>query len=337
MRGRKRTVTVLALVVLALTLVLGAGCGGRDSGGPAPSSGKPKVAMILEGLISDGGWNSAGYNSLMKAQKELGIEVAYVEGVSVANVEAALRDFADKGYDLILAHSNVYTDTVLKVAKDYPKVHFAISQGRKYDTNVVSYSSSVQDTAYLCGMLGAYMSKTGKLGFISGMQIPSQVAALNAYREGAKAVKPDIQVIHSFPGVWNDTEKGRQAALAQIEAGVDFLMPRGDGLALGAIQACKEKGVFAIGNASDQWAVAPGTIITSQLQDYSPYVKVMLDDIKAGKFGNREYVLGLKEGATGLSDYHGLVPADVAEKIQAAVDKIKSGELVIKEDTQMHQ
>lgn len=257
--------------------------------------------------------------------------------MSVANAEAALRDFADKKFDLILAHSNMYKDVVLKVAKDYPNLHFAVCQGGVKTDNVVSYSPSVHETGYLVGVLGAYLSKSGKLGFISGMQIPSQIVALNAYREGAKSVNPNAQVIYSFPGVWNDTEKGRQAALAQIDMGVDFLMPRGDGIALGAIQACKEKGVYVVGNICDQYQLAPNVMVTSQLQNYTPYIKAMLEDIKAGKFGNKIYVLGLKEDASGLADFHGLVPADIAQKVQAVAEKIKSGELVIKEDPAMHQ
>lgn len=331
----------LILLVLAVSVALVVGCGSQNqqSGEPAkepePQASEEKdvlkIAMLLPGLISDAGWNAGGYQGLMDIKEKYGdeVEVAYIENVTVATAEAALRDYAEQGYNLIIGFSFDMGDPIFKVAADYPDVYFAWSQGYKQADNIVTFDAPLQESAYLAGMLGAHLSKTGKLGYIGGMDTPPMVAALEGYKDGARSVNPDIQIIHTFPGVWSDVEKGRQTALSQIEMGVDFMMGRGDGLALGVLQACKEKGVYCVGDVSDQNPLAPDLMVTSTMWNIGADIEAMLQDIKQGTFGNKNYHLGIRDGATDIAPFHGLVPEDVAQKVLEAREKMVSGELVI--------
>ena len=335
-RSSKRFIVTMLSVLLVLAL--GAGCGSKPASEPGqtqPEAKKLKVALLLPGVVSDAGWNAGAYQALNKLKDELGIETSYVENVNLSNVEGALTDYASKGYDVIVCHSFNFGDAIMKVAPNYPKTVFFWSQGFKNLPNVATYSAPLQETAYLCGMLGAYMSKTGKLGYIAGMDTPPMISALEGYRAGAKAANPDVQVIYTFPGVWSDVEKGKQTALAQIQSGVDFMMGRGDGLSLGVLQACQEKQVWCIGDVVDQNALAPKLMVTSTMWDLSADIKALIKDLQEGKEVGKEYKLGMKDGACDIAPFHDLVPKDIADKVEAARQKIKSGELVVPEVTQL--
>ena len=296
----------------------------------APAASDTKVAMIMPGSIDDQSWNTGGYNSLMKVKDDLGVEVVYTEKVGVANVEAALRDYASQGYTLVVGHSFNYGDAIKKVAPDYPDVAFAWSQGYPpLPDNVSTYSAPLEQSAYLCGMIGALMSETGKLGYIGGAETPAMVSALGGYMAGAKLVNPDAEVIYTFPGVWDDVEKGRESALAQFAAGVDFLMGRGDGLAEGALEAAKEEGVYCVGDMIDQNDLAPDLLVTSTLWDLSVALEQMLGKAEAGTFTGEVYNLGMADGATDVAPYHGLVPDDIAATVETVRAQIKDGSFTV--------
>jgi basic membrane protein A len=155
------------------------------------------------------------------------------------------------------------------------------------------------------------------------------VSALGGYMAGARLVNPKVEVIYTFPGVWDDVEKGKESAKAQFAAGVDFMMGRGDGLAQGVLEAAKAANVFAIGDVIDQNALAPKLIVSSTLWDLSVAMQQMLDKIAAGTFKGEMYNLGMKEGATDAADFHGLVPDDIAKKVDAVRQQIKKGEFTV--------
>ncbi len=286
--------------------------------------------MIIPGSIDDQSWNTGGYNALAKLKDDLGVEVAYVERVSVANVEQALRDYASQGYNLVVGHSFNYGDAIKKVAPDFPKVAFAWSQGfPPMPENVAAYNAPLEQSAYLSGMIGGLMTKTNKLGYIGGAETPPMVAALGGYMAGARLVNPKAEVIYTFPGVWDDVEKGKESAKAQFAAGADFMMGRGDGLAQGVLEASKEAKVFSIGDVIDQNSLAPDLIVTSTMWDLSVALKLMLGQMADGSFKGGMFVLGMKEGATDVAPFHDLVPADIAAKVEAVRQQIKDGTFTV--------
>jgi basic membrane protein A len=297
---------------------------------PSSDMSDMSVALILPGSVDDQSWNTGGFNAVQKLGEDLGVETAYVERIGVADVEAALRDYASQGYTLVVGHSFNYGDAIKKVAPDYPEVAFAWSQGfPPMPENVAAYSAPLEQSAYLSGMLGAYMSETGKLGYIGGAETPPMVAALGGYMAGAHFVAPDVEVIHTFPGVWDDVEKGKESARAQFSAGVDFMMGRGDGLAEGVREAAKEEDVYMIGDVVDQNELAPELIVTSTIWDLSVVYEKILEEIAAGTFEGGMYNMGMEDGATDIAPFHGLVPDDVAAKVEAVREQIQDGSFVV--------
>ena len=225
----------------------------------------------------------------------------------------------------------------MKVAPDYPDTKFVWSQGYMTLDNMATVSAPLQETAYLCGMIAAGMSETGVIGYIGGMDTMPMIAALEGYKEGARAFNPDIEIKYAFAGTWSDTELGKQTAVAMFEQGVDVLMGRGDGIALGCFQACIENGVYCFGDVSDQNELAPELLLTSTGWNVGRSLELVIDDIRAGTFEGKEYSGGMALGVCDITDFHGLVPDDLAAVVNEAREQIKSGELVIEAKTEISE
>ncbi len=302
----------------------------------APAEEPFKVALLLPGLISDAGWNASGYyGSIYLNENVENCQADYIENVNTTNCEATIRDYCERGYDMIVGLSFDQGDYILKVAPDYPEIAFVWSSGYMTADNVCTLNPPYQESAYLCGMIAAKMTETDTIGFISAQDNMSMISALEGYKEGARSVNPDINVIYAWTGSWSDVELGMQTALAQFEQGVDVMMGRGDGLALGCFQACIDKGVYCFGDVSDQNSIAPDLILTSTIINIGVYIENIINDVKAGEFVGKAYSLGMPAGVCDIADFHDLVPADIAAEVMAVRDQIISGQLVIEPKTEI--
>ncbi len=296
-----------------------------------------KAVFLLPGLINDYGWNAGAYAaSNYLNDKVEGVESDYLESVTSANIEATIRDYADQGYNLIVAWSFEFMDAVFKVAGDYPEVYFVLQGGQPDMPNVAAISNPYHESSFLCGVLAARMSKTGTIGYIGGMENPQMVNALEGYKQGAEYADANTKVVHSFAGSWSDTELGYQTALAQFEQGVDVMMGRGDGLALGVQQACIEKEKYLFGDVTDQNDLAPDLLLTSTVLNIGRAIELIIGEIRGGTFADTPvFSYGMADGVVDISDFHGLVPDDIAKEINDLKAKIISGDLVVEERTEI--
>lgn len=293
-----------------------------------------KVALILPGLVSDVGWNAAGLDGLQKAKEKWGksVEIAYVENVAPVAVEASLRDYASRGYDLILTHDFLAQDATVKVAKDFPKLHFANGTGFKTAENAVNYQHRGYEGYYLAGIMAAMMTKTNKIGIVGPKDIPSIVSAHEAFKIAARKVNPNVKVLDAYIGSFHDVAKAKEATLAQIDAGIDFAATSGNGQGLGTIKAAEERKVLAIGSKFDQNQWAPSVVVTSILYKWEKVYLDMVEDIRIGKFGKRKYEITVANGGIDLSPFHGLearVPQEVRKRLEAEKKTIVEGTFTI--------
>lgn len=291
-----------------------------------------KIAMILPGPITDNDWNSVGYNGLQAAAKELGVEVAYAENVTDADAERLLRDFAERGYGLIFAHSFSFGDAALNAAEAYPNVTFMAGTAQSLAPNLGTYSNPDYQGAYLAGMLAAGTSKTGAIGWVGGMPAPNMLANLHAYEAGAKEIKPEIKVLHTFIGSWFDPPKAKEAAIAQVEQGADVLSAQG----VGVIDAAIAEKVFALGAMTDQNHLGPEVVLTSVTWDLGPLVTAVGKAVMDGTWKSENWSLGVASGSVGLADFHGLdsnVDPAVIKAVDDKIAAIKAGTFEVPLDT----
>lgn len=354
---KKEMVKKLVTLVTATALVLGVtGCGASSSAPAAeapaaeaateeaateeapsaevPAEGKIKIAMVLPGVITDQSWNTLAYDALMDYQ-DMGYEVAYTENVAVSDAETTLRTYADQGYDLIFAHGGQFADSACVVGADYPDTYFFVTNKcpdeQNPTPNVGFFYGKEYEGAYLSGIAAAMMSKSGVIGFVGGIEQPSQIADKYAYEAGAKSVNADITVIPIMSGTFSDSALGKESAQTLIEQNADVVMHTCDTTGLGVIEACKDAGIYCVGYGSDQNELAPELLITSCITDTAQVIKLQASKIEEGTFGSDgiNWEPGLKEGVVYVTDCASFVPQEVADAVNKAKEDIISGALVV--------
>lgn len=323
---------VKGTVVLVLLAVIVAGCTSVPAAGPTQSTTeKGSVAMIFPGPVGMG-WNTRAYTALQKYEKD-GYKTAYVDEVADVDNEGQMRTFAQQGYTLVVGHGFTFVDPVAKVAPEFPKTNFFITaglpaEGQQLPENVGYMKYHSEQGTYLAGMLAAYMTKSGVIGYVGAQATPICLADLAGYKMGARAIKPDIKVMSVWTGVWEDPAKGKEAALAMIDNGADVIMHDADLTGTGAMQAAKDRSVYAIGMVDDQSSIAPDLFLTSILLNITKAIENQMGYIEAGKFGGIQEP-GIKEGVIDIAPIGTFVPADIAKKVMDARQQIIDGQLVV--------
>jgi simple sugar transport system substrate-binding protein/basic membrane protein A len=298
----------------------------------APAAGKGGFAIVLTGPWQDHSWNEAGYLGAQALGKK-GVRIAFSENVKDADAARVLRQYCDQGFEMIVAHSFSYQDAAFQVGTECPKANFAWAGGiNKMAKNVADYDQPFYEAAYPIGVLAGSLSKTGKLGALYGFDIPVCHGMGEALLAGAKTVNPKAQLITTAVGDWVDVAKAKQAALAQADAGVDYWIECGEGPALGAIEAAKERGGYVTGYVGDMSSVGPNNVVVSLVWNLEPMFQKMLDETKAGKFNAPYYRYGIAEDALQLKFNDKLkdkVPADVMKKVEQTMADIKAGKVKV--------
>lgn len=291
---------------------------------------QPAVIYDMGGKF-DKSFNEAAYNGAERWKKEGGKPYLDFEIANEAQREQAMRRMADKGANPIIAIGFSQGSTVEKVSKDFPKLQFAIIDSVVKAPNVESIVFKEQEGSFLVGMMAALASKTGKVGFIGGMDIPLIRRFACGYEQGAKFANPKAEITSNMtgttPAAWNDPTRGAELAKAQFAKGVDVVFAAAGGTGIGVYQAAKDGGKYAIGVDSNQNHLQPGTMLTSMVK------RVDVAVYNAAKKTNPGVtVLGLKEGGVDYAlDKHNekLVNPDMKKKVDAAKADIIAGKIKV--------
>ncbi len=293
-----------------------------------------KVAMLTSGPINDDGWNQTAYEGLLALEKA-GAEIANTENVAQADQLDLIRSYADQGFDVIIGHGFEYGDALTTAAEEYPEVSFIQIGGiAQNDRNLVSYVFRAGEAGYAAGILAGYMSPTGKLGGVGAVEIPTIAADFNAFKQAAQVVNSEVaDVPVAYTGSWVDIPKAKEAAIAQIDSGIDLILANGDNANVGAIEAAREAGsVYVIGWTRDQSHLAPEQVLTSNEQRVDNILINAIRAIQSGSIEWTNHVVGFAEGAQLLSPLHAAVPAEVAKEVEAVVQAIIEGQIVLDDE-----
>ena len=293
---------------------------------------KLKVAILVSGPVNDSGWNAAAYQGLKDIEEKFGFETAYTENVQVADIEAAYIDYASQGYDLVIGHGFEFGEPAVRVGERYPETKFVAIESNVQSENVASYRLACKEAGYLMGVLAASMANTGRLGIIGGVEQPSIVQVLEAYKLGAKSVNSEIEVYDIYVGTFTDVAKGKEAAMAMIDKGADVLSHCANQAGTGLIKAAEAKGLMSTGDSIDQNSLAPDTIMSSTIYNVPALVVNAAERLKNGTFEGGVFELGMKEGVIDIAPYHAFeeqIPEDVKAHIADLKQQIMNGTLVV--------
>jgi basic membrane protein A len=319
---------VLVLLLIALLSV------GVVSAQDAPF----KVALVLPSTITDLSWSQAMYQGFVAIQEEMGgesaLEIAYTENMfDVTAAEQALRDYADEGYNLIVAHGTQYQAQLFAVAADYPETSFAWGTANDTGedeglTNVFAYQAKAEEGAYVEGVMAAMMSESGIIGIIGPIPAGDALFFDSGFQQGVMATDPDAQVLIAYTGGFGMTTEATQIAQSQIAAGADVLTGSSQQV-VGAIDALSNTGGLWFATQWDQSEQWPDTVVVSQVYDWKPSLEDMIAKIQAGELGGTVYTLTLENG--GQVFVYGQV--EVSDEVKAAADEaiaaIIAGDIVV--------
>jgi basic membrane protein A len=296
---------ILTLITLA-SLFLFAACGGNKDKAQ-DNKETLKVGIVLStGGLGDKSFNDSAYRGLEMAKEKLGIEFKYVEPASPSEDEGYLREYAEAGYDLIIATGFLMKDACESVAKDFPNVKFAIIDEVIDAENVSSLVFAEDEGSFLVGALAAMMSKNNSVGFVGGMEIPLIQKFQRGFEMGAKYVNPKINLgslYTSGPNPFNDPVRGKENAISLIKQGADVVYHAAGGTGIGVIDAAKENKVYAIGVDSNQDGIAPGVVLTSMLKNVDVAVYNTIKDVVEGKFQAGTHRFGVAENGVGTTEF----------------------------------
>ncbi len=291
---------------------------------------EPAIIYDLGGKF-DKSFNEAAYTGMQKWAKESGKKYLEFEVTNESQREQSVRRMAEKGASPIISVGFSQASAVEKVAKEFPKLNFVIVDMVVDLPNVQSVVFKEQEGSFLVGAMAALASKTGKVGFVGGMDIPLIRKFECGYEQGAKYANPKAEVFQNMTGTtgaaWNDPARGGELAKAQFAKGADVVFAAAGGTGTGVYQAAKDSGKLAIGVDSNQNHLQPGTMLTSMLKRVDVAVFNVSKTFKPGIT-----VLGLKEGGVDYAmDEHNakLVSADMKKKVEAAKADIISGKIKV--------
>jgi basic membrane protein A len=300
------------------------------------------AAMAEPAVVYDAGgkfdksFNEAAFNGMEKYKAETGDAYLEFEVQTDAQREQAFRRMAEKGADPIIGIGFSQADALTKVAKEFPDKHFAIIDMVVDLPNVQSIVFAEHEGSFLVGMLASMASKSGKVGFVGGMDIPLIRRFECGYEQGAKYVNKDAAVTANMtgttPAAWNDPTKGTELAKGQFDQGVDVIFAAAGGTGTGVYQAAKDAGKLAIGVDSNQNHLHPGTMLTSMVKRVDVAVYDSAKATKDGSWKAGVTVMDLAHEGVGwaLDDNNkSLITDDMKAKVEAAKADIISGKIKV--------
>ncbi|CDZ35983.1 Basic membrane lipoprotein [Neorhizobium galegae bv. officinalis] len=287
---------------------------------------KPALVYGTGGKF-DKSFNEAASVGAERFKKETGIDFRDFEPTSDTQGEQAIRNFASRGFNPVVAVSFAWTSAMEKVAAEFPDTKFAIVDSVVDLKNVRSVLYKEEEGSYLVGLLAGMASKTGKVGFVGGMDIPLIRKFGCGYVQGVKAAKPDAQVFQNMTGTtgaaWNDPVRGGELTKNQIDQGADVVYAAAGATGLGVLQTAADNKKLSIGVDSNQNHLHPGSVLTSMVKRVDLAVYNAFKDTKEDKFTAGIQALGVKEDgvAYALDDNN---KALITPEMKTAVEKAKA-------------
>lgn len=327
----------------SVLMAIGAGVGAALLPIRVVAAGAKRIALVMTGSISDGGWNQLAYEGLSDLKGE-GFETAYVENVTQARIPEVVRGYAEDGFDLILGHGFEFGSAFTEIAPDYPDCKFfatTFQSDAKPIANLEFINLAYLEAAYAAGTLAALISDKKKaVGFVGGGDNPTQQAMNRAFIGGAEKAVAGLKGLGIVTGDYNNPAKGKEAALTMIGNGADVIWHAADVTGLGALQGAAAAGAKVIGCYANQTSLAADHMATSFVMNLRWMVNELGHGLAAGKFaGGSEWSPTVKQlwiptygQSEPVSDFNPkLVSDDAKAKFMAVFEDIAAGKVELKQ------
>jgi basic membrane lipoprotein Med (substrate-binding protein (PBP1-ABC) superfamily) len=246
--------------------------------------------------------------------------------------EPVIRQYATRGYDLIIGHGIELSEPILNVAKDFPKIHFAASGGPdlagKLIANTDGWTYDFAQQGYLSGWVAGKLKGVLKVGMVGGPQLPFILASHKGFKAGLAETNPSAKPMETFTGSFDDVQRATEATRGLIAQGAQVVWTSGDGIGNGVTAAANQAHIFTLGVTGDAGGLAKTTNIAAVELNMYPTYRAYVDAVKNGSFGHKFFVSGLANKGLVLSHVNplgGIVPSDLQQEVEALVGQLTSG------------
>jgi basic membrane protein A and related proteins len=332
----KRALTILGLVLLISAVMFSIGCQKKAAApaeepaaeAAAPAEEEPlNVAFVYIGIPGDLGWTYEHDRGRKFMEEKLGdkVETTFIENVPEGpDAARIIRQYAQKGTDMVFATSFGYMDPMFEVAQEFPDVYFEHCSGYKTADNMSTYFGRMYQARYLSGLVAGKFTEVNKIGYVAAFPIPEVIRGINAFARGVRKVNPDAVIKVVWTNTWYDPVKEREAAVALLDEGVDIITQHQD--TTEPQKAAQERGMLSVGYDSDMGKFVGDSVLVSPIWNWGPYYTEVAEDAINGTWKSSSYWGGLKEGVVMLSDFSEKVPADIRDMVADEKERIVSGE-----------
>ena len=330
---RKTLVKFLSLIMILAMVLAVAACAPVAQQAAEKGAGDYKIVLLLPGPINDQSWNATNYAGLVKANETLGTKMEYVENVQAADFESTFRNYAERGYDLIMAAGTQFDEAANKVAASYPNTRFTVVNGMiSQGENVAPIFPKEYEASYVAALIAGEVSPNGQFATIGGFPNDAMEKLLDVYEATSVQLSQarglaDASATRAYANSWEDVALGKQMAESMIDAGADTLFVYANQVGLGSIQAAKEKGATFIGFSANQNDVAPGTVVASVAFDFEKFYTWTIDKFLKGELaGNTVHEAGIAEGIFNPI-YTDAISPEIQAKVTAGMEAAAKGEV----------
>ncbi len=354
---KKRFGTSLIAAAMAATLVL-SGCGSSKPAETAAGSsaetkteavtdktaetkaekgGKNaadyKIVLILPGPINDQSWNATNYAGLVACNENLGTNMEYVENVQASDYESTFREYAERGYDLVMAAGSQFDEAVAAVAPNYTDTTFCVVNGSKYDgDNVAPIFPKEYEASYIASIIAGNVTENGNFATIGGFPNEPMEHLMDVYEKNSVDIAASrgisgAKATRAYANSWNDVALGKQMAEQMIDNGADTLFVYANEVGLGSIEAAKAKGAKFIGFSSDQTTIDPDTVVASVNFDFTNfYTWALTLYMDGGLSGNRVHEAGISEEIF-VPVYTDHISQEIRDAVDKGIKEFKEGKV----------
>lgn len=295
------------------------------------------IAILTPEEGTDYGWNQQGVDAAKAAGEATGVEVILAQGLGYGDVRPTLRELAEEGASLLIAHASGYNTSAPEIAKEL-KVPVAIVDTPDALTKglIADYTLSGHEGAYLAGRLAAKMSRSKSVGIVVSGEPPSWNSQSAAFAQGVKAENPDVKVTYAVigPAAYSDAAGGKRVTESVIASGADIIFGQGNGSSFGMLQAVETTKaadggkVYFIDVIGDKSPIDKGFLLSSVVWNITPVYTAMINDLKADTFGTKSYSIGLKDDSVKLLKTSA-IPDNVWSEVQALREDVISGKIKV--------
>jgi basic membrane protein A len=308
--------------------------GASTQGAATPAKGAMKVAILLPGSPTDQGYNADGQRTADQVKSQLKADVTVTQNVAVPNQTDVYRQYAAKGYDLVIGWGGQFTDGAVTVAGEFPKVQFlVVNSTAKNGTNLSSMDENIQDWEFVGGWVTAKLSKSGTIGWVGSLCIPPTAANLHGFEQGAKYANPNIKIKSTFTGDFEDPTKAQQATQAMIDSGADALSGNMNNGWFGLFKAAQTKKIPTVTEWVDNSSLAKDVIASSILKSQSKFLAGLVEQAQKGSLGGKQFQYTMTADTGPAVSQTALLPKSVYDGALAVQKKIVDGTITPKVDT----